>query len=114
MGGSSAAKRSGKTDTASRSSSPWTVDGVSTAVANGSPSSTAGGLRAAAQRPVNTALGSENHEAGEPRGNKVASAVLQTMLPAWTNVGIMVGLIFGGCCANVSVCIGDLLQLGEC
>ncbi|KAK2803802.1 golgi uridine diphosphate-N- acetylglucosamine transporter [Onygenales sp. PD_10] len=31
----------------------------------------------------------------------VAAAVAQTTVPAWLNIGIMMSLIFGGCCANV-------------
>lgn len=32
----------------------------------------------------------------------VTSAVVQTTIPAWLNIGIMMSLIFGGCCSNVS------------
>ncbi|KAL1960671.1 hypothetical protein VTO42DRAFT_6501 [Malbranchea cinnamomea] len=40
-------------------------------------------------------------KASVEKWDNVASAVAQSTLPAWVNVGIMVGLIFGGCCANV-------------
>ncbi|KAK2735755.1 golgi uridine diphosphate-N- acetylglucosamine transporter [Myotisia sp. PD_48] len=32
---------------------------------------------------------------------EVASAVIQSTVPAWINIVVIVGLIFGGCCANV-------------
>ena len=31
----------------------------------------------------------------------VAGAVVQSTVPAWIQTGVMVGLIFGGCCSNV-------------
>ncbi|PGH13154.1 hypothetical protein AJ79_03861 [Helicocarpus griseus UAMH5409] len=31
----------------------------------------------------------------------IVAAVAQSTLPAWLNIGIMIGLIFGGCCSNV-------------
>jgi hypothetical protein len=31
----------------------------------------------------------------------VAGAVIQTTVPAWIQTGVMIGLIFGGCCSNV-------------
>lgn len=31
----------------------------------------------------------------------VAKGAFYTAVPAWVNMGIMVSLIFGGCCANV-------------
>ncbi|KAI9848504.1 MAG: golgi uridine diphosphate-N- acetylglucosamine transporter [Thelocarpon superellum] len=44
----------------------------------------------------------------DPAGNgniqqtlAVAGAVAHTTLPAWIQTGVMVGLIFGGCCSNV-------------
>ena len=111
MGGSSAAKRSRKIDSAGQSSSPWATNGISTGVVNnnGSPSNSPGSPRAGLERPVNGTLIREKHEAEGPKGSKVASAVLQTTLPAWVNVGIMVGLIFGGCCANVSAGVEEIL-----
>ncbi len=30
-----------------------------------------------------------------------AGAVVHTTIPAWFNFGVMVALIFGGCCSNV-------------
>ncbi|EEQ85275.2 UPD-GlcNAc transporter [Blastomyces dermatitidis ER-3] len=31
----------------------------------------------------------------------ITAAVVQTTIPAWLNIGIMMSLIFGGCCSNV-------------
>ncbi|OAX83430.1 hypothetical protein ACJ72_02209 [Emergomyces africanus] len=31
----------------------------------------------------------------------ITTAVIQTTIPAWLNIGIMMSLIFGGCCSNV-------------
>lgn len=36
----------------------------------------------------------------------VLSATTHTVLPQWTNIILMSSLIFGGCCANVSMCPG--------
>ena len=82
-------------------------------VNNGSPSDSPGSPRADSERPVNGTLIREKREAEEPKGSRVASAVLQTTLPAWVNVGIMVGLIFGGCCANVSAGVEEILYLNR-
>lgn len=35
----------------------------------------------------------------------ILSAVLLSALPAWVNIVVIVSLIFGGCCANVSIYI---------
>ncbi|PGH08019.1 solute carrier family 35 (UDP-xylose/UDP-N-acetylglucosamine transporter), member B4 [Blastomyces parvus] len=42
----------------------------------------------------------ENEDAKDG-SNGITAAVVQTTIPAWLNVGIMMSLIFGGCCSNV-------------
>ncbi|KLJ13713.1 hypothetical protein EMPG_09379 [Blastomyces silverae] len=43
---------------------------------------------------------SENEDA-KNGSHGITAAVVQTTIPAWLNIGIMMSLIFGGCCSNV-------------
>lgn len=44
------------------------------------------------------------------KSHGLTAAVVQTTIPVWLNIGIMVSLIFGGCCSNV---VGRLLIFPE-
>ena len=37
----------------------------------------------------------------------IAEAAAHATVPAWLQLSVMVGLIFGGCCSNVSALAGD-------
>lgn len=60
-----------------------------------------------AQKPCSEQSGNEHGhgdtELHRTTSSELRNAVIQTILSSWKTVVIMVSLIFGGCCANVSV-----------
>ena len=59
-----------------------------------------------AQKPCSGQPGNEDDhghtELHKTTSPEIRNAVIQTILSSWKTVVIMVSLIFGGCCANVS------------
>lgn len=52
----------------------------------------------------NTTENGFKNEIGEIDNSSVAgicTAVVHATFPSWTNIALMISLIFGGCCANV-------------
>lgn len=100
MAASSATGRS-RADIVQKRSQSLTANGYTTGSAAGhQPGKINGAQTVASARPET-----------EGKWDNVTSGVVQSTLPAWFNIGIIASLIFGGCCANVSVarmnCVGS-------
>ena len=72
--------------------------------ATNEPGNKSNGIVHPSQQPDNAKSSRETNSRDDesPGWAGIARGMIYTAVPAWLNMGIMVTLIFGGCCANVS------------
>jgi hypothetical protein len=82
---------------------PLTADYDATELGNKS-----NGVAHPPQRPNDVKGNRETTSGGDASAGwvEIVRGMAYTAVPAWINIGIMVTLIFGGCCANVSSSLG--------